>query len=68
MIKEFVKRAIKIIIDFCLAIFILYSFIAILITTTDLINEWLHIDNGGIIAFIIILVFIYGLIKKYMDK
>lgn len=66
--KDFIKKIVDNIINICLSIFIIYSFIAVIITTTDLINKWLHINEGWVLALPVVLVFLYGLIKKYIDK
>ena len=63
-----IKNIVDVIEDIILGIFMFYSFCAIVLMTTKVINEWLNVDNGGILAFIIVVVLGYRLIKKFNDE
>lgn len=63
-----IKKIVEGIENIILAIFMFYSFCAIVLMTTKVINEWLNVDNGGILAFIIVVVLGYRLIKKFNDE
>lgn len=51
--------------DFCLNIFIIYSFFSVVHTTTEILNNLLEIKSSGGLVFIIVIYLTYECIKKY---
>lgn len=64
---EVLKNILDFIISFLVAIFVIYVYIATIVTTANLLSEYLKIEQTGILAFIIVSAFVYLAIKKFTE-
>ena len=64
---ETMKSVWKIISDFLIAMFVIYTYFATIVTTANLLAEYLKIEQTGILAFIVVSAFVYLAIKKFTE-